>query len=139
MFNDKDQKDYFVKPYSFLEPFVSFIDYLQTPQSENQSVKYAQSREHYRCSLLLFHVKISKHISLCSQKMTTSMANSPLSSQMSHNPFPSPLKPLAATRTLPTSGSAMVAPFLRSTKITTRTSIARFLGGRSSCSYRPSR
>lgn len=45
MFNEKDQKDYFVKPHSFSEDFSSFLEYLQTPQSENQSVKYAQSRK----------------------------------------------------------------------------------------------
>lgn len=45
VFDEKDQKDYFVKPHSFSEDFSLFLEYLQTPRSEDQPVRYAQSRK----------------------------------------------------------------------------------------------
>lgn len=45
VFDEKRQKDYFVKPHSFSEDFSLFLEYLRAPQCENQSVKYAQSRK----------------------------------------------------------------------------------------------
>lgn len=45
MFDEKNQQDYFVKPRSFSEDFSLFLEYLQTPRSEDQPVRYAQSRK----------------------------------------------------------------------------------------------
>lgn len=62
VFNEEDQKDYFVKPHSFSEPFSAFLEYVRVLGSEGQSVKYAQSRKRHRYFHFFFLLNLYQDI-----------------------------------------------------------------------------